>query len=90
MSGDVGQSAEIARLTPEVIAALRKANDEAGRRGWKADIGVDDVALLLDAAAALLLADDICSDLFCHHPRSDHGHIGCRLCDCTAMNNEGA
>lgn len=42
------------RVTTEVVAALRRENDEAGRRGWKAAIGVDDVALLLDFVDAAL------------------------------------
>ena len=37
------------RLAPKVIAALRKDNEYAKRRGWRAEIGVDDVDLLLDA-----------------------------------------
>lgn len=42
------------RLTLNALAALRAQNDRDGRRGWKAEIGVDDVALLLDAADALM------------------------------------
>ncbi|MDN4174718.1 hypothetical protein QWY28_17285 [Nocardioides sp. SOB77] len=42
------------RLTPEVVADLRHNNEEAKRKGWRAEIGVDDVDLLLDAAEEVL------------------------------------
>lgn len=38
------------RLTPEVIAGLRRDNEEAKLKGWRAEVGVDDLDLLLDAA----------------------------------------
>lgn len=38
------------RLTPEVLAALKSDNERAKRKGWRAEIGVDDVDLLLEAA----------------------------------------
>lgn len=37
------------RLTPEVIAGLRRDNEEAKSKGWRAEVGVDDLDLLLDA-----------------------------------------
>lgn len=36
--------------SPDVLAGLRRDNEAAKRNGWKADIGVDDVDLLLDLA----------------------------------------
>lgn len=45
-------ASELRRLTPEVLTALRRQNEDDGRRGHLAHIGVDDVDLLLDAAEA--------------------------------------
>lgn len=42
----------MSRLISKTIAALRRDNENAKANGWRADIGVDDVDLLLDAAAA--------------------------------------
>lgn len=39
------------RLTPEVIAGLRRDNEEAKSKGWRAEVGVDDLDLLLDAVS---------------------------------------
>lgn len=42
------------RVTPSFLAALRRGNEEAKKRGWKAEIGVDDLDDLLDWVGARL------------------------------------
>jgi hypothetical protein len=45
----VRDTAKPKSLSPKIIAALRRDNEEGKRKGWRADIGVDDVDLLLEA-----------------------------------------
>lgn len=48
------------RLTPEVIAGLRRDNEEAKSKGWRAEVGVDDLDLLLDAVSEPTGGSDAC------------------------------
>jgi len=69
------------RLTPEVIAGLRRDNEAAKRRGWRAEIGVDDVDLLLDAVThsggSTSMTGHTCCACFTHNslPCCNSGHL---------------